>query len=85
MLRTRVIKTLAFFAFVCACALAAPAYAQTDSGSHFFWKKDNSRGLLESYGVELDGNGQAQFYFNKRSEDEIKLPVTLRASAMKTL
>ncbi len=83
MLRTRVIKTLAYFAFV--CVLAAPAHAQTESESRFFWKKDNSRGLLESYGVELDGNGKGQFYFSKRNEDEIKLPVTLRASAMQTL
>jgi hypothetical protein len=83
MLRKRMIKTVA--ALVFACALAAPAYAQTDSGSHFFWKKDNSRGLLESYGVELDGNGNGQFYFNKRNEDEIKLPVKLRASAIGTL
>ena len=83
MLRTFVIKTVA--AFVFACVLAAPAPAQRDSGSHFFWKKDNSRGLLESYGVELDGNGSGQFYFNKRNEDEIKLPVKLRASAIETL
>ena len=83
MLRARVIKTLAYFAFV--CVLAAPAHAQTESGSRFLWKKDNSRGVLESYGVELDGNGKGQFYFSKRNEDEIKLPVTLRASAMQTL
>ncbi len=41
--------------------------------------------MLESYGVELDGKGNGQFYFTKRNEDEIKLPVTLRASAMNTL
>ena len=83
MLRKRVIKTLACFAFV--CVLAAPAHAQTDSASHFFWKKDSSRGLLESYGVELNGSGHGQVYFTKRNEDEIKLPITLRASAMQTL
>jgi hypothetical protein len=83
MLRARVIKTLACFAFV--CVLAAPAHGQTDSGSHFFWKKDSSRGLLESYGVELNGSGHGQFHFTKRKEDEIKLPITLRASAMQTL
>ena len=83
MLRTRVISTVAAVVFI--CVLAAPAAAQTDSESHFLWKKDNSRGLLESYGVELDGNGNGQFYFNKRNEDEIKLPVKLRASAIGTL
>ena len=83
MLRKCMIKTLA--TFVLACALAASSYAQTDSGYHFFWKKDSSRGLLESYGVQLDGNGNGQFYFNKRNEDEIKLPITLRASAIETL
>lgn len=83
MLRTRLTKTVAAFVFV--CVLAAPIHAQTDSGPHFSWKKDNSRGLLESYGVELDGNGNGQFYFNRRSQDEIKAPVTLRPSAMQTL
>jgi len=83
MLREPVIKTLATLAFV--CVLAGRAHTQTDSGSHFLWKKDNSRGLLESYGVELNGNGNGQFYFNKRNETEIKLPVTLRASAIETL
>jgi len=83
MLRKHLIQAVA--AFVFACTLAAPTHAQTDSGSHFFWKKDNSRGLLESYGVELDGNGNGQFYFNKRNEDEIRSQVTLRASAMQTL
>ena len=83
MLRTCVISTVAAFVFI--CVLAAPTAAQTDSGSHFLWKKDNSRGLLESYGVELDGNGDGQFYFSKRNEDEIKLPVKLRASAIGTL
>jgi hypothetical protein len=81
MLRKRMIKTVA--ALVFACALAAPS--QTDSGSHFVWKKDSARGLLESYGVELDGNGNGQFYFNKRNEDQIKLPVTLRPSAIEAL
>jgi len=83
MLRLYMIKTVVYFAFV--CVLAAPAHAQTDSGSHFFWKKDSSRGLLESYGVELNGNGNGEFYFNKRNEAQIKLPITLRASAMQTL
>ena len=83
MLRKHLIQAVA--AFVFACTLAAPTHAQTDSGSHFFWKKDNSRGLLESYGVELDGNGNGQFYFNKRNEDEIRSQVLLRASAMQTL
>ena len=83
MLGKCVIKTVVVLAF--AYDLAGSAHAQTDSGSHFFWKKDNSRGLLESYGVKLDGNGKGQFYFNKRNEDEIQLPVTLRASAMETL
>jgi len=78
-----VVRTIAAFAFV--CVLAGGAHAQTDSGSHFLWKKDNSRGLLESYGVELNGNGNGQFYFNKRNDAEIKLPVTLRASAIETL
>jgi hypothetical protein len=83
MLRTYMIKTVA--ALIFACALAASSLAQTDSGSHFVWKKDSSRGLLESYGVELDGNGNGQFYFNKRNEDQIKLPVTLRPSAIEAL
>ena len=83
MLRKHLIQAVA--AFVFACTLAARTHAQTDSGSHFFWKKDNSRGLLESYGVELDGNGNGQFYFNKRNEAEIRSQVTLRASAMQTL
>ena len=83
MLRICVIKTVIVFVF--GCFLAAQVHAQTESGPRFFWKKDNSRGLLESYGVELNSNGSGQFYFRKRNEDEIKLPVTLRASAIETL
>jgi hypothetical protein len=64
--------------------LSASNSAQTDP-AQFFWKKDNSRGLLESYRVELDGSGTGQFYFSKRGEEEIKLAVTLRASAMNAL
>jgi hypothetical protein len=73
------------FAFVFGCVLAATVPAQTDSGSRFFWKKENSRGLLESYGIELNGNGKGQYYFKKRNEDEINQPVKLRASAIETL
>ena len=75
----------AVVAFTLFGVLSVSSSAQTDSGAHFIWRKDNSRGLLESYGVELDGKGDGQFYFTKRNEDEIKLPVTLRASAMNTL
>ena len=85
MLRKCENKTVVVFVLVFVYVWAASAHAQTNSGSHFLWKKDNSRGLLESYGVRLDGNGQGQFYFSKRNEDEIKLPVTLRASAMENL
>ena len=75
----------AVVAFTLFGVLSVSSAAQTDSGAHFIWRKDNSRGLLQSYGVELDGKGNGQFYFTKRNEDEIKLPVTLRASAMNTL
>ncbi|MGH9428831.1 MAG: hypothetical protein ACRD2L_21300 [Terriglobia bacterium] len=74
-----------FVAFVFGCFLAASLPAQTDSGTRFSWRKDNSRGLLEFYGVELNSNGNGQSCFKKRNEDEIKLPVTLRASAIETL
>jgi hypothetical protein len=83
MLRKRLIKTVAVL--VLPCALAVLAHAQTNSEARFFWKKDNSRGFLESYGVELDGSGNGQFYFNKRNEDQIKLPLKLRRSAIETL
>jgi hypothetical protein len=72
-------------AFVFACVLVAPNHAETDSGSRFSWKKDSSRGLLESYGAELNGNGSGQFYFNKRGEDGIKVPIRLRTSVIGSL
>ena len=83
MIRSCLIEgVVAFTLFV---VLSVSSSAQTDSEAHFIWRKDNSRGLLESYGVELDGKGNGQFHFTKRNEDKIKLPVTLRASAMNTL
>src|SRR5262245_30244915 len=78
MLRPRILQTCAL---VFGCFLAAEIHAQ----ERFFWKKDNSRGFLESYGIELNGNGVGQFQFKKRDENEIKLPVALRASAIETL
>jgi hypothetical protein len=75
-----------FFIFFVACALATPARAESDaSGPRFLWKKDNARGVLESYGVELSSNGHGQYYFKKRDQEEIRLPVKLRASAIETL
>jgi len=83
MLRICVIRIV--FAVVFGCVLAAAVPAETDSVSRFFWKKENSRGLLESYGIELNSNGKGQFYFKKRNDDEIKQPVKLRTSAIETL
>lgn len=65
--------------------LSSPLRGQTDSETRFAWKKDNSRGVLESYGVKLNSSGSGQFYFRKRNEEEIKLPVTLKTSAIETL
>ena len=72
-------------AFVLACFLTAWSPAQPDFETRFSWRKDTSRGLLEFYAVELNSNGNGQFCFKKRNEDEIKLPVTLRTSAIETL
>jgi hypothetical protein len=83
MLRICVIRIVIVFVF--GCFLAAQVESQTESGSRFFWKKENSRGVLESYGVELNSNGSGQFYYKKRNEDEIKQTVTLRASAIEIL
>lgn len=77
------VKTVLIFVFCCFFTASLPA--QADSETRFFWRKDNSRGLMEYYGIELNSNGKGQFCFKKRSEDEIKLPVILRASAIETL
>lgn len=77
------VKTAIIFVFFCFFTASLPA--QTDSETRFFWRKDNSRGLLESYGIELSSNGKGQFCFKRRNEDEIKLPVILKASAIETL
>jgi hypothetical protein len=71
-------------ALVSCCLFAATLTAET-SGTRFFWRKDNSRGLLEYYAVALNSNGKGEFYFKMRNEDEIKLPVILRASAIEVL
>jgi len=83
MMMTRVVVTI--FVFALGGYLAEPIPGETEPTSRFVWKKDSARGLLESYGVELSGDGTGQFHFKKRSEDEIKLPVVLRPSAIATL
>ncbi|MSO22358.1 MAG: hypothetical protein EXQ58_03695 [Acidobacteria bacterium] len=83
MLRICMIRIVS--AVVFGCVLAATVAAQTESVSQFLWKRNNSRGLLESYGIELDSNGNGQFCFKKRNDVEIKQPVKLRASAFETL
>jgi len=83
MVRTCVFRT--FIVFVLGHFLLGTGLPQTESGPWFFWRKDNSRGLLESYGVELNGRGTGQFFFKKRNEEEIQLSVKLRISAIETL
>jgi hypothetical protein len=51
----------------------------------FAWRKDNSRGNLESYGVELGGNGRGQVQFKKRNEESITLDVVLKPAAIENL
>jgi hypothetical protein len=51
----------------------------------FAWRKDNSRGNLESYGVELGGNGRGQVQFKKRNEESITLDVVLKPAVIENL
>ncbi|HEX2523372.1 MAG TPA: hypothetical protein VHP35_14715 [Terriglobia bacterium] len=59
--------------------------AESTSLPRFAWRKDSSRGDLESYGVELGGNGRGQVQFKKRNEESITLEVALKPAAIDNL
>lgn len=58
---------------------------QAASSPQFLWKKQDSRGVIESYGVELNGNGSGQFHFQRRDQDEIRQAIVLKPSAIEAL
>ncbi len=66
-------------------ALVVPALPAQELQPKFSWKKDSSRGLLESYGVELNENGTGQFYFRRRNEEQVQMTVVLKPAAIEAL
>lgn len=68
------------------CALAVvPFLLAQDTHRKFVWTKNSSRGSLESYGVDLNENGTGRFYFKKREQEQVELPLTLKSAAIEAL
>jgi hypothetical protein len=61
------------------------ASAENHPLPRFTWKKDNSRGNMESYGIELSENGRGHVQFKKRNEESLTLEIALKPSAIETL
>lgn len=55
------------------------------SRSRFSWRKDNSKGYLEYYRIELGDDGRGRFQFKKRDEEPILLEVVLKPAAIENL
>jgi hypothetical protein len=63
----------------------AGTLAENGSLTKFAWRRDNSRGPMESYIVELNESGTGRFEFKKREGEPVSIEVVLKPAAIETL